>query len=227
MNCIIVDDEPIAREGMQALLKKYKDVTVVAECRSVAELQRALSTQTPDVIFLDIEMPTTSGLDFLRERQNNIHVVITTAYHQHALDGYALDVVDYLVKPISPERIDKTLQKLKEFIAFKNYTGEQSNYIFIKCDKQFEKVYFDDILYVEALRNYVYFHLAQRRLLHYASLSSVLDRLPATLFKRIHKSYIINMQKVEHLSPGFVTIKQTELPYSRNMREALKLALLG
>jgi two-component system, LytTR family, response regulator len=216
MNCIIVDNQPLAREGMRAMLQKYNDVNIIAVCKNGEELQEAMASMSPDIIFLDNNTSNKSSLEFLRERQDKISVVITTAYHQPSLDTYPINVLDYLAMPNSTERIDKTLQKLRDFIAFKNFTEKQSNYI-----------YFDDILYIEALRNYVYFYLPQRRLLHYASLSSVLNRLPANLFKRIHKSYIINLQKVDQFRHGFVTIKQAELPYSKCMRDDLKLALFG
>jgi two-component system, LytTR family, response regulator len=222
MNVIIVDDEPLARAGIAALVGKHKGYKIIAECKNVLELQQALQQQKPDAIFLDIEMPHITGITFLETTQLDIPVIITTAYHEYALKSYELDVVDYLVKPIGQARFDKALEKLSEYISYKEYKSNQGNFIFLKCDRQVEKIFIDDILYVEAMRNYVLIHLRNKRLIHYSSIAAMCEKLDEKLFVRIHKSYIVALSKITNLTSVHANVGTVSLPISRNLKQDLQ-----
>jgi DNA-binding LytR/AlgR family response regulator len=221
MNCIIVDDEPIAREGIVNLLKQHKQCKIVATCKNILELDTQLQLGHPDVLFLDIEMPYTNGMSYLKRSDYTIPTIITTAYHQYAIEGYALDIVDYLVKPISQERFDKAIQKLTEFIAFKNFSSIDTHFIFLKIDKQIEKIYFDDILFIEAMRNYIIVHTKYRKLIHYSSISGMYEKLPKELFFRVHKSFILAINKISNINKNKIFVEQIEIPLSKNIKKEL------
>jgi DNA-binding LytR/AlgR family response regulator len=225
MNCIIVDDEPLAREGIKTLLKTHKAAKVIALCKDIIDLKLELKNNTVDVIFLDINMPVTSGIEFLQNTNIDIPVILTTAHHEYALEAFELNVVDYLVKPISQARFDQAFEKLSEYLQFKRYTQNDSKYCFIKCDKVQEKVYYEDILYIEALRNYVVFYLHDRRLIHYASISSIVDKLPSTQFARVHKSYIVALNKVSAYAKNTIVIGTAQIPVSRKIKSEIDVLL--
>jgi DNA-binding LytR/AlgR family response regulator len=179
----------------------------------------------PDLLFLDIEMPYTNGMAYLQKTKNPIPTIITTAYHQYAIEGYALDIVDYLIKPISEERFEKAIQKISEFIAFKTFTNNDENFLFLKIDKQLEKIYFDEILFIEAMRNYIIVHTKQRKLIHYSSISGIENKLPMDNFLRVHKSFIVPINKIENVNKNKLTINGIEIPVSKNVKHELLAAM--
>ncbi|HEY9261358.1 LytTR family DNA-binding domain-containing protein, partial [Chitinophaga sp.] len=194
IKCIITDDEPIAGKGLQGYAAKTGFLQVVAVCEDAIELNTVLKQQPVDLLFLDIEMPYMTGIEFLKSYPNPPKVIFTTAYEQYALQGFELDVLDYLVKPVSFERFLKAANKAYDYFSTQQ-SGDQP-YIFIKSDTKLEKVFFHDILFAEALGNYVAFYLADRKIVTHATLKSVQEKLYSRQFLQPHKSYLVNIQQI-------------------------------
>jgi two-component system, LytTR family, response regulator len=221
MNCIIIDDEPLARQGIINLLKSHKQIKIIAECKNVIELTQALQIAKPDVLFLDIEMPYLNGMSFLKKQDLQIPTIITTAYHQYAIEGYDLDVIDYLIKPIHQDRFDKAIQKLQDYVAFKSFSENNASFVFLKIDKQIEKIYFDEILFIEAMRNYIIIHTKERKRIHYSSITAIVNKLPTDSFLKVHKSFIVSLNKINQFIKNKVIINQHEIPVSKSMKKIL------
>jgi DNA-binding LytR/AlgR family response regulator len=225
IKCIIADDEPLAQKGLEEYVKEVDFLEVAAVCDNAFQLYPLLDKSKADLILLDIEMPELSGIDFLKSLNYTPAVIFTTAYPQYALQGFDLDVIDYLVKPISFQRFLKAVNKAKEFLAdkIKNSTGitNEKNYFFVKVNYKIEKIFYNDVLFIEALQNYIAIHLNDKKLISYMTISSMEKQLPADLFMRIHKSYIAALQKIDSITGKKVIIHAHELPLSRNIKEKL------
>jgi DNA-binding LytR/AlgR family response regulator len=219
MTCIITDDEPLARMSIVKLLSSHKQLQVIAQCKNAQELQHILATQEIDLVFLDLEMPVMNGMEFLKTNQTNTAFIITTAYHQFALQSYEFNILDYLIKPIAQDRFDKAIDKAIDYLKYTNYKQQQENFIFVKCDKIIEKIYFDEILYIEAMRNYVVFHMSNGKHIHYASISSINQKLDQSIFLRVQKSYIVNIQKVTSYSSTTILIHNKEISIARTLKQ--------
>jgi DNA-binding LytR/AlgR family response regulator len=225
MNCIIIDDEPIARKGIQNLLVKHTDLQIVGNCASIAELKIAMQNTSADLLFLDINLPTQSGLQFLEEAENrNFSVIITTAYSEYALDGYALNVLDYLVKPIMASRFDQAIEKAKDFYYYTHQGLKNADFIFIKCEKVVEKIAVQDILYIEAMRNYVIFYTQNKKYIHYSSFKNIDLKMVDYGFIKVQKSFIINPAKITSFNTNYLFINDVKIPVSReNKTEIIQL----
>ena len=241
MNAIIVDDEPLARDVLETYLERMPDVNLVATCSNAFEANQALKDNQVDLMFLDIQMPQLTGMDFLRTLQNPPMVIFTTAYSEYAIEGFELDALDYLLKPISFDRFVKAVNRAKEQ---KNLQGGGStdtdaatvnteveevveeDFIFVKADKKLIKVNYDDILYIEGLKDYVIIRCNDSRVITLQTMKSLEVRLPSKIFKRIHRSYIINMSKVEAVMGNMIEITEKgakkHLPIGKNYREELQ-----
>lgn len=229
MKCVIIDDEPLAQQLIGQYIADVPSLEVVATFQNGLEAMDLLSRQSVDLLFLDINMPKINGLDLLRSMRNPPVVIVTTAYREHALDAYELDVVDYLEKPYSFHRFLRAVEKAKEKIMatkankspIQNTTTEKSpRFIFVKTNKKSLKVHLDDILYVESLSDYVRFHLSSQRLTIHATLKNVEQWLPAQEFPRIHKSYIVALSKVVSVEGNQVKLTDQDLPIGSNYRKA-------
>lgn len=229
MKCVVIDDEPLAQQLIGQYIADVPSLEVVAVFQNGLEAMDLLSRQSVDLLFLDINMPKINGLDLLRSMRNPPVVIVTTAYREHALDAYELDVVDYLEKPYSFHRFLRAVEKAKEkIIATKvnkspdqNATTEKSHrFIFVKTNKKSLKVHLDDILYVESLSDYVRFHLSNQRLTIHATLKNVEQWLPAKEFPRIHKSYVVALSKVVSVEGNQVKLTDLDLPIGSNYRKA-------
>ncbi len=203
LNCLIIDDEPIARR----LLKEYIEETDFLHFAGAAEnplkATGLISDLQIDLIFLDINMPKMSGMEFLRSMPNLPMVILTTAYGQYALEGFELDVVDYLVKPFSLERFLKAGQKALELKLLRDrHTSEDkpvADYFFVKCDGRIEKIIYDELIYVEAMSNYIILHTANGKLIAYLTIKKILESLPAEQFLQVHKSFIVNANRINSI----------------------------
>lgn len=223
MKCIIVDDEPLARKGIENLIKDVPFMEVVATCNDAVEAIDILTKTTVDLIFLDIHMPKISGINFLKNNLNLPPVIITTAYPNYAVESYEYTVIDYLIKPISFERFLKAVTKAKDYLAVTN-TADKNNqatndYCFIKCEKSYEKLFFNEILYVEAMLNYVILHTSSKKYISYLTLKAVEEQLPETEFLKVNKSFIVNINKIERVEGNMLSVGGVQLQLGPSFKD--------
>lgn len=229
INCIIVDDESIARKGLKKYVESIDFLSLKGTCMNAMQANSLLKMHEIDLIFLDIEMPLITGMDFLKSLANPPKVIFTTAYSEYAIDSFQFDVIDYLVKPISPERFLKACNKAysifesnipQEAIISIKKTKEQ-DYLFVKVDKELIKIKFDEILYIEGMQNYIRIHTDSSNFMVLVPLKNVFNLLPVKHFYQIHKSYIVALNKVQAISGNQLIISNHKIPISRNKKEEI------
>ncbi len=224
LNCIVVDDEPVAREGILEQIRELDFLNPVGSAESALKAAKLLEKESVDLMFLDIMMPKLTGINFLKTLKNPPIVIFTTANPDYALEGFELDVLDYLVKPISLERFVKACNKAKEFYQLKNNLPKGSikeEYIFVKCDNKFEKILLDDLLFVEAANNYVLLQTKAKRLITYLTFKGIEENLPFDQFVKTHKSFIVSLSKIENLDGEEIKIGKHSIPISRNFKDSV------
>src|SRR5688572_3351142 len=223
IDCLIIDDEQLARTGVENFVKKIPFLNLVNSCNNIFQLEEKLAKQKVDLLFLDIQMPGMSGIDFLRRNSSAPITIITSAYSEYALQSFEFDVIDYLVKPIPFERFLKAVNKAKDFFELKqkkiNEENSEADYFFIKCEKQFEKVFFNEIVFVEALENYVIIQTDKKKFITYVTFKSVEDYLSKKQFIKIHKSYIISLPKIEQIRGNEIKIGALSFPIGRSYKK--------
>ncbi len=219
LKCVVIDDEPLARECIANYVREVDFLQLTGSGSNPIDLTRLLDEQDVDLIFLDIQTPVINGIEFLKMTQNLPMVIITTAYPSYALDGFQLDVLDYLVKPITFNRFFKAVNKAKDYnnLLVKSTTG--TDYFFIKCDYKYERIYFDEILYIEAMQNYVTIYTTSRKYITLLYLRNVEDNLDKQSFIRVHKSYLVSISKIEAIENNEIIIRSFRIPISRNYRD--------
>ncbi|MCV9387087.1 LytR/AlgR family response regulator transcription factor [Reichenbachiella ulvae] len=234
IKCLIIDDEPLAINVIKNFLINFKNFELVGTAQDAVEGFNLLSKKEVDVIFLDINMPKMTGLDFLKSLKNPPMVVITTAYREYAVESFELDVVDYLVKPFALQRFMKTINRIEQRLEEKKINKTESApvegekaHVFFKVDKKMVKVYLDDILYIESLKDYIRIKTYDQNLINHNNLVSVADLLPPDDFIRIHRSYIIAIKKVKVIDGNQVEVGDKLLPIGRNYQKEVKDLLLG
>jgi len=232
MRCVVVDDEPLAREGLLDLIGQIEFLECVGSFSNPVELGEFLNQQQVDLIFLDIKMPLVSGIEYLRMSPSLPMVILTTAFPNYAIEGYELDVIDYLLKPISFTRFYKAVQKARKFQSAingeaENKKDDQEDYLFVKCDQKYEKIWYDEILYVEGMQNYVQIHCAEKKFTTLLFLKNIEKSLPEDQFLRCHKSYIISLAKVDQIDGGEVVIAGSRIPLSRSSKKEIHEKILG
>ncbi len=231
ISCIIVDDEPIAREILENHLQKIAIINIVATCKNAIEAFNAINSNKVDVIFLDINMPEISGLSFAKSINKNIKIIFTTAYREYAVDGFDLKAVDYLLKPISFERLLQAVNKfLDETISINNDENEEvsndkSDFIFVRSDRKMVKINFDDINYIESLGDYLKIHLPNKIIITRETITSIEAKLPKNDFLRIHRSFIISINKIESFTNESVDVNKKAIPISRSYKKDVLLRL--
>lgn len=224
--CLIVDDEPIAREIVQTYCNHLPALEVVALCGNALEAKTILQDKKIDILFLDINMPVLDGMAFLKTLKVQPQVIFTTAYKEYAADAFDLSVCDYLLKPFSLERfiiaVDKALEKLQDKPSVNRETSEKkgADFIFIKTSGKIFKVLFADLLFAEASGNNTKIVTEQNTLLPAMTLSNIEEMLPASQFLRTHRSFIINKSKITHIEGNRVFINAAEIPIGSNYRES-------
>lgn len=225
VNCLIVDDEPIAREIIQTYCAHLDMLQVVASCSNALEAKTALQKHKVDIMFLDINMPILDGIAFLKTLKNQPQVIFTTAYKEYALDAFDLSACDYLLKPFSLERfivaVDKALDKLKALPVSEHAPAQvkTDNFIFIKYDGKIYKIMHEHLLYAEAQGNNTKVVTASGILLPAITFSNLEELLPKTEFLRVHRSFIINKSKISHIEGNRIFVNNTEIPIGSNYRE--------
>ncbi len=225
LRCVIVDDEPLASEGLAKYVEVIDYLELIAIAENPLELNKLLDNQPIDLIFLDIQMPHMTGLDFLKIKPNLPMVILTTAYPNYALEGFQFDAVDYLLKPITFNRFFKSASKAKDLYYLKNQANsltaqaQEPDYLFIKCESRYEKILVDEILYVQALQNYVIIHTLRGKFMTLLPLKTVEEYLDPNKFLRVHKSYLVAISKVESIENNELSIQNQFIPISRNLRE--------
>ena len=239
INCLVIDDEPLAREGLAGYVDDLDFLHLVGTSESPLEAGTLLNEQTVDLIFLDVQMPKLNGIDFLKTLRQPPLVVLTTAYPQYALEGYQLDVLDYLLKPITFDRFYQAANKAKAQWQLQQRAQQTTtrppavpeasddDHFFIKVEHKYERIAVRDVLYVEAMQNYVLIYTEQDKYMTLVTLKSVAERLPDDRFVRTHKSYLVAKDKVTSVEGNQIFINERIIPISRHYREAVMEALIG
>ena len=231
--CLIVDDEPLARELIRGHVEKLENFEIVAECSDAMKALNVLREKTVDLMFMDIQMPQITGIAFLKTLKHPPKVIITTAYREFALEGFELDVVDYLLKPITFERFLKSINKFYQTNQdeVQLVTGSNSertieeSFIYIKENKKVVKVYLSEIRYIEGLSEYIQLFTDKRKIITKTSMSLMEEKLPKENFLRIHKSFIVSIPKIEAFTTNTIEIQGKELPIGRSYKNAVLSAL--
>jgi len=231
LNCIIIDDEPIARRLLQEYIGETDFLVLTGVAENPVKAAILLNENEVDLIFLDINMPKMNGLQFLRSANTLPMVIMTTAYGQYALDGFELSVVDYLVKPFSLARFLKATQKALELKTHRNKPAstekkEPADHFFVKCDGKLERITYDDLLYVEAMANYVTLYTTHRKLIAYLTMKSIEEQLPVDMFMKVHKSYIVNIAKIKSIEGSMLDLGDTKVTVGQSFYDGVMDKLL-
>ena len=227
-SCIIIDDEPPARNGLKEDLDALGMFTVAGMAGDADQARELLSTTPADLLFLDVEMPWTNGLEFLSGLDTKPMVILVTAYPQYALHGYEHGVVDYLLKPVSPGRLRLACEKALEWWLLRNNAGRQTgpaDHLYLKSNGRFERIGYDDILYLEAANNYVVVHTLQKKYLVYQTLKGLEKQLPPREFLQTHKSFIVARPHIRQIDGDSVSVGEVRIPLSRRFKQQFLLAL--
>lgn len=232
MKCIIVDDEPLARKGIAGLIEDFKSLTLIGSFNHAESAREFMRLNAVDLIFLDIQMPGISGLDFARSLPESALVIFTTAFSQYALDSYEVDAVDYLVKPIAHNRFAKAIEKAQLHFSLLNRDKDhlesiEDSHILIRADRRFYKVAFDQITYVEGLKDYVIIHTKQGKYVTWINLKNIHSKLPNAIFQRVSKSYLANCNAITSFDNNSIFIGETEISIGKSYREEFFNSYIG
>jgi DNA-binding LytR/AlgR family response regulator len=226
IKAIIIDDEPLAQNVIEQYARKLPHLLIAEKCNDAIAALQWLQQNEADLMFLDVNMPKLSGISFLKTLKNAPLVIFTTAYSDYAIEGFELDAVDYLKKPFSFERFCKALFKAEELLRLKNTAARdeqtkpsEKQYFFIKSNKKTYKINFSDVCFVEGLGDYIQVHLSDQKLVANLSMKRMLELLPENNFYRIHKSYIISLDKMEVVEGNSVIINKKRLPIGNSYRQ--------
>lgn len=225
ITCVIVDDEPVARDILTSYVAKIPSLELIATCKNAMEAFQVSNTQNIDIFFLDINMPDISGLSVAKSINQKSKIIFTTAYREYAVDGFDLQAVDYLLKPISFDRFLQAINKLfnqnskvsSEISSEENLV--KNDFIFVRSDRKMLKINFDELLYVESLSDYIKLHLKDKVITTRETISNIETKLPAKNFLRIHRSFIVNLKKATSYTNEFVEIGKNAIPISRTYKE--------
>ena len=237
INAIIVDDEPLAQDILETYLAKVPQIELVAKCDNAFEANDVLRDHDIDLMFLDINMPQLTGTDFLKGLKDPPVTIFTTAYPNYALEGFELNALDYLVKPISSDRFltacNRAIEQaeLKQKAKAGQVQEGGADFFFVKADKKLVRINLKDIVYIEGLKDYVIIRMPEDRVITLQTMKSLDERLPNANFQRIHRSYIVNLDRIEALHGNMVEVKEkgktTSLPVGKSYRETLAQRIEG
>lgn len=226
MNCIIIDDEPLAREAIEMLIHQRDDLDLTGSFNSPESAQSFIATHPVELIFLDIQMPGINGIEFARTIPRETFVIFTTAYAEFATDSYEVDAVDYLIKPVKPARFQKAVDKAQTYSRlFKaDWSGNNieqvaDDFFFVKADRRILKIYFKNILFIQGLKDYVVMHTENQKVITAMNIKTIHDHLPKDLFVRVSKSYIINVKHMDAVDNNTVYIGANEIPIGNIYRD--------
>ena len=223
LKCVIIDDEPIARRILQEFIEEIDFLELAGQAENPLKAMVLLNDNDIDLIFLDINMPKINGIDFLRNSKTSANIIMTTAYADYAVESYELEVLDYLIKPIAFDRFLKACNRAKEITSLRKNSQAGPNtpndHFFIKCNNQIEKVLYDDLLYAEAMLNYVMLHTKAKKMMVYVTIKNLEEQLPADLFIKVHKSFIVNKTKIKSIEGNILDIGNEKITISQSLRE--------
>jgi DNA-binding LytR/AlgR family response regulator len=220
-NCLIVDDEPLSRDVLRKYISEVKDLQLLAECSSAVEATHQMNLKRVDIIFLDINMPGLSGISFARSLKVSPLIVFTTAYPEYAVEGFELDATDYLVKPYSFERFMKAVNRAVERLSENNIPTADEGKILVKADKKLYALKLSEILLIEGQGDYIRIRTLGENLVVHDTIKNFLANLPENEFMRIHKSYVVNLKRIEYIEGNQVRAGEYTLPVSPVHREEL------
>lgn len=234
MNTLIIDDEPLALDVLETYIRQIPQLNLVAKCSNALEANELLREHSIDLIFLDIQMPQVSGVEFIKTLQHPPLFIFTTAFSNYALEGFELNAIDYLLKPISINRFMKAVNKAQEQFELRKredendhdaQEGDGKEFFFVKADKKLVKIKYDEILYIEGLKDYVIIRLEQGRVVTLQTMKSLEEKLPEDKFKRIHRSYIVSIDKIKAVDGTSVDVFEKgqikQLPIGKNYRDEI------
>lgn len=235
INCLIVDDEPLAREIIETYIATFDELNLVASCEDAMEAMSVLRNKSIDLMFLDIQMPKLTGIEFLKTLRHSPKVIFTTAHREYALEGYELDVLDYLLKPISLERFVKAIDKFYQLSiddssdlsiqASHSPSMPDDSYIVVKGNRKMHRINLNDLVYVESIKDYVQIYTKEKSFVVKQQISSLEDILPPSKFIRIHRSYIVALKHIESFSATTIELQNRELPIGRIYKNSTYQAL--
>lgn len=223
LRCLIVDDESIARSVLETHLKKINFVEVKGSCKNAVEAFNAINSEEIDLIFLDINMPEINGLSFAKSINNNIKIIFTTAYREYAVDGFELKAVDYLLKPISFERLSQAVQRVLEqnqpTVSSEIDMNSSKEFMFVRSERKMVKVDFSEIKFIESLGDYVKIHMTDKTIVTRESISTIETKIPASDYIRVHRSFIVSIAKIDIFTNEFVEVGKHAIPISRSYKK--------
>ncbi|MDZ7774043.1 MAG: LytTR family DNA-binding domain-containing protein [Balneolaceae bacterium] len=222
LTCMVVDDEPSAQKVLLQYIADAPQLQAGPVCSDALEALEKLRQEKVDLLLLDVNMPRLSGISLLRSLDDPPPVILTTAYDDYALEGYELDLVDYLLKPFSFERFLKAVRKAEERTGRE---GSAEKFLMVKADKKSWKVDLEEILYIESLGDYVTVHTPHRKLTTYDSLKNLQETLPGELFMRAHKSYLVALAHIDYMEGNRLFVEETEIPIGATYRDEVKRRL--
>lgn len=225
IKCLVVDDEELARTLLENYISKLPHLELVAKCKNPLEAMTVLQAQRVDLLFLDIQMPELTGVEFLKTLTQKPLVIFTTAYSEYAIEGYSLDILDYLLKPFSLERFIQAVNKAKQRLTTKEVKNPSAetpkDHILVKSEHKIHRIKFDDIFYIQSMREYVAYHTPEGRILSLNSLKKLEKELPEQQFIRTHKSYIVAIHKIKTLEGNLIHVRQEKLPIGAMYKDAV------
>ena len=221
LNCLVVDDEPLSREVITDYVSACPELFLKGVCKDALDAGEMLNNEKIDLLFLDINMPRLSGIGFVKTLKEPPLFVFVTAYSEYAIEGFDVEAVDYLLKPVSFERFRIAVNRVLERFTFKQGSLISSHYIMVRADKKSYKIDFNDLIFLEAQGDYVKFVTTEKSIMVHGTLKEMLHQLPDTEFERIHKSYVISLSKVDYLEGNLVKVGAYKIPVSLSYREQL------
>ncbi len=225
VKCLITDDEPVAREIIKSFVEKIPDLELIGECKNVSETLEILDKEDIQLLFLDINMPEISGLTLAKSIQSKTKIIFTTAYREYAIEGFDLQVVDYLLKPISFDRFFKAVRQFFDLYMSKENVNEvmtptkKEEFIFVRSERKMVKINFDDIVYIESLSDYIKMHLKDQVVVTRETINNIESKLPKDYFLRTHRSFIVSIGQITSFTSEFIELGKKAIPISRSYKE--------
>lgn len=222
LKCIIIDDEPVARKILQEFIEEIDFLELVGQAENPLKAMSLINDNNPDIIFLDINMPKITGIEFLKTSKLQAKIIMTTAYAEHAVEAFGLEVLDYLVKPIAFDRFLRACNRARETVKLteaRPAPQQKADHFFIKCNNQIEKILYHDLVYAEAMLNYVMLYTATKKMMVYVTIKSLEEQLPSDIFIKVHKSFIVNISKIKSIEGSILDMGIEKITISQNLRE--------
>ena len=226
IKCLVIDDEPLAREGIAGYVSQTPFLELVGTCDSAISATTFLKENKVDLLFLDIQMPLLSGLDFIKTITIPPSVIFITAFSNYAIQGFELNAIDYLLKPISFDRFLKSANKAFDLFNLKSNPSENnSDFFFVKTDKKYVRINFDEITFIESIKDYVRIHTASEKHLVLLNMKNIITQLPPTKFVKVHKSFVVSLNKIHVIDGNIIKLSHGEVPIGKEYKDEINLFL--